>query len=117
MLGRNILSSRGQVHRRFQERVHRATRLVVCETLEARQLLTQFPFEVPQNEGFTSVYLREGDEQGWVDVRKNSATGAVVHTFKGDNDHDGTGMYIVDAVGLEDFLFVDQVAAADKPIG
>jgi hypothetical protein len=116
MLGRKRLQHLGHFHqyRHHRTSVYTAARHVACEALEARQLLTQFPFNVPQNEGYTAVYLRAGQEQGWVDVRKNSATGTVVHTFKGDSDN-GTGMYIVDAGSISAFLFVDQVAAARKP--
>jgi hypothetical protein len=98
MLGRKRLQHLGHFHqyRHHRTSVYTAARHVACEALEARQLLTQFPFNVPQNEGYTAVYLRAGQKQGWVDVRKNSATGTVVHTFKGDSDN-GTGMYIVDA--------------------
>jgi hypothetical protein len=111
MLGRKLFNWR---HSRASVRT--AACLAACETLEARQLLTQFPFNIPQNEGFTSVYLRPGQNDGWVRVHKNSATGTVVHEFTGDSDN-GTGMYIVDAGGLANFLFVDQVPAALKPTG
>jgi hypothetical protein len=47
------------------------TRLALCETLEARRLLTQFTWNVPQNDGYTAVYLQEGARVGWVNVRKN----------------------------------------------
>jgi hypothetical protein len=92
----------------------------VCEALESRQLLTAFTFNVPQNDGYEAVYLRPGQEQGWVRVHKNAADGTVVHEFKGDFDPGtgtflGTGIYIVDAGGLSDFRFVDQVPAARKP--
>jgi hypothetical protein len=49
-----------------------------------------------------------------VDVFKNTPTGTPVHTFTGDSNN-GTGLYVVDAGGLSDFLFVDQVPAARKP--
>ena len=117
MLGRKLLAHRGHGDRSSRSRpsVRTAARLAVCESLEVRQLLSQFTFDVPDNEGYTAVYLRPGLEQGWVDVFKNTPTGTPVYTFKGDNDEDGTGMYIVDAGGLADFLFVDQVPAARKP--
>ena len=67
-----------------------AARRAACETLEARQLLTQFTFNIPQNEGFTSVYLQPGQNDGWVRVHKNSETGSVVHTFTGDSNNGRT---------------------------
>jgi hypothetical protein len=117
MLGRRLFGHRSPIRRssRSQVSVHVAAR-AVCETLERRQPLTQFTFYVPQNDGYTAVYLLAGQNDGWVDVFKNTPTGIPVYTFEGDNEN-GTGMYIVEAGDLDDFLFVDQVSGADKPTG
>src|SRR5687767_7386656 len=85
---------------------------VVCETLEARQLLATFTYIVPS--GNTAAYIQAvPGEDGRVQVRLNSPNNPVVHTFTND-----TGLDVVNS-GTNNppggFLFVDQVWAEDKP--
>ena len=67
MLGRNSFGHRGQVRRNSRSRssVHTAASLALCESLETRRLRTQFTFNVPQNDGYTAVYLQAGTQQGF----------------------------------------------------
>jgi hypothetical protein len=83
-----------------------------CETLEPRQLLATYTYNVPQNLGYTSAYLIPRLTPGEVEVRLNSPTGTLGTTFTGNN---GTGMYVIDCGSIAGFVFVDRVPAAFKP--